>query len=208
MGAPPFGGATPESVVKKQVFEVPLPLSAVFAPAFDELVRRALHKDPIARFASARQMRAAVAAAVQASEQHVTLEVGAPPSPDRTRPLDFGDDVGVCRGRSERPTGEQLTEALVTGRSDDVLHAYLRLAHRMTIEGDHESARRGRGRRGGTMRAARARNACLVSGPGPPSAGVGRSARAAIRSIVTARFMLALSAVRYSNPFDVVRSTQ
>jgi serine/threonine protein kinase len=62
-GAKPFAGATPYAVMHAIVSARPLPPSALepsLPPAFDEVVLRAMHRDPKIRFGSVRELGAAL----------------------------------------------------------------------------------------------------------------------------------------------------
>jgi serine/threonine-protein kinase len=88
-GATPFAGGSTSEILQRQLEDVVVPPSLRrpdrdIPPALDRLVVRALEKDPAARFASAQELRAALAA-VAIERERPSPRRHLPPAPGRTR---------------------------------------------------------------------------------------------------------------------------
>jgi len=75
----------------------PLALNPVLAPAWEDIVQRSLAKDPAARFASAREMDAAILAAWQAHQQATDATV------ETIDPHELASQAALALGQSDWP---------------------------------------------------------------------------------------------------------
>lgn len=74
-GQPPFSGTTPIAILFKHVREQPIPpsqLNAAIPPSLEQVILRALHKNPKQRFLSASELSQAYAKALHISRQMKT----------------------------------------------------------------------------------------------------------------------------------------
>lgn len=152
-GTTPFAGGGASEILTRQVEDVVVPMSlrradASVPPALDQIVLRALAKDPAARFESADEMRRALRAVVHprvvpgygGTERLATLPSGSP-----TR------DCGVPRARSRLARGSDVdglhlselrravSRSITAGDVSAIAAGYLDLAAALTSDG-HSSA--------------------------------------------------------------------
>jgi serine/threonine protein kinase len=105
-GQVPFTGNTPLSIYWKHIQEQPVPpsqLNATISPAIEQVVMRALEKDPSHRFKSVEKMAQAYTRALQISDQtHAVQQSFAFFSPDRpTLPPPFQRIIPIKGNRTQ-----------------------------------------------------------------------------------------------------------
>lgn len=155
-GSTPFAGGAPLDILGRHVEDVVVPPSlrrpdGALSPALDQLVLRALDKDPARRFADAEQMRRALKAIVptRSFPTYARAEPPAPRSEDSPtrncglphhRPrLARGSDV---TGLAFTEWSRALSTAIVLGDVAGIATGYVRIAAELARDGHHGAAAR------------------------------------------------------------------
>ena len=127
-GAPPFGGPTPWTVLRRHAVEPPPPLPEGLPPVVYPIVERCLAKRPEDRYQTPRELVTALQAAVRSVEHAPTEAVPRPPAPQpdnaeptvllprRTARANTPPGAGTSPGTPpEQPATVDLPASLVNG---------------------------------------------------------------------------------------------